>query len=194
MAQALKPLEDKSRSKRQTENDGQLSDEIKEDDPFKSTQLEIDSVSKTIQMPLGKKGNPAFSINAKTVYILYPSLFQDPNIFGRFSIPQNINMDKNTVAAETTNPVGSVQSRKPDIQIAQIKTHQQPPPPPPPQYPPTQQYQHKGRRSADPLPSKEVEPSSKTDDLQKRNVESHLSGTIVVQNQDVNEYNRRDSY
>lgn len=190
MAEALQPLEDKSRSKRQTENEGQLGDEVKEsdDDPFKSTQLEIDANTKTIQMPLGKKGNPAFSINAKTVYILYPSLFQDPNIFGRFSIPQNINMDKNTLGTETTIP--KALSAKPEVQMAQP---QQPQQHGPAQYPPQQYPSRKGRRSADP-PAAAAEAPKKAEEPKKRNVESHLSGTIVVQNQDVNEYNRRDSY
>lgn len=190
MAQALEPLEDKSRSKRQTENEGQLADETLDDDPFKNSQLEIDSLTKTIQMPLGKKGNPAFSINAKTVYILYPSLFQDPNIFGRFSIPQNINMDKNSLGTETTIPGGNGQQpTKPEVQMAKPQSPQQPVPTP--QYPPQQYPSRKGRRSADP---KEAAVAPKAEEPKKRNVESHLSGTIVVQNQDVNEYNRRESY
>lgn len=167
MMEALKPLEGKLRSKRQAEKQGeQLNDEA-----LQNTKIEVDSVSKTIGMPLGKKGNPAFSIHANTVYILYPSLFQDPNIFGRFSIPQNINMDKNVMGNDTTIP------GKPEVLLAPSEN----PPLQPPQPPASSR---KGRRSADAPPTPPP----------KRNVESHLSGTIVVQNQDVNEYNKRDSY
>lgn len=189
MLEALRPLEEKSRLKRQTENQGDqeqlgLSDEMS-DEAIENTKIEVDSISNTIGMPLGKKGNPAFSIHAKTVYILYPSLFQDPNIFGRFSIPQNINMDKNVLGNEKTNPSG-----KPEVLIAPP----QPPSIPPQNRIPTQMPQQvhpnypsrKGRRSADASPPATQPP--------KRNVETHLAGTIVVQNQDVNEYNRRESY
>ena len=60
MAQALEPLEDKSRSKRQTEDEGQSADETADDDPFKNSQLEIDSLTKTIQMPLGRNAKSIF--------------------------------------------------------------------------------------------------------------------------------------
>ena len=97
-------------------------------------------------------------------------------------------MDKNSLGTETTIPGGiAQQSAKPEVQMAKPQSHQQPIP----QYPPQQPPSRKGRRSADP---KEESAAPKAEEPKKRNVESHLSGTIVVQNQDVNEYNRRESY
>lgn len=181
MTEALRPLgEEKSRSKRETmaeeQQKEQLNDETQtpvDDEVLESTKNEIKSATNTIQLPLGKKGNPAFSIHASTVYILYPSLFQDPNIFGRFSIPQSINMDRSVTSED--------EKMKAEIhQMPSVKRQQQ-----------QQQTKvvpgRKGKRSAPPSPQNQQAE-------EKKNIETHLTGTIVVQNQDVNENNRRDSY
>lgn len=188
MVDALKPLERKSRSKRQAE--GQEDDEPNEadDEVVNDTKKDVNSITKSITLPLGGKGTSAFSVHARTVYILYPSLFQDPNIFGRFSIPQNINMDKNSPKNAGSNPQiyptpqAYRRSMLPDIIRAQPNPNQI--------YP-----SHKGRRSVD-EPSKDSSSSAplKQATPEKRNVQTHLSGTIVVQNQDVNEFNKRESY
>jgi hypothetical protein len=181
MTEALRPLgEEKSRSKRETveEQKEQLNDETNasaDDEVLERTKYEINSTTNSIQLPLGKKGNPAFSIHASTVYILYPSLFQDPNIFGRFSIPQSINMDRSVSGDE-----------KMKAEILKMPPHQQQLPNVPLKVIPGR----KGKRSAEPASP----PSPKQQADEKKNIETHLTGTIVVQNQDVNENNRRDSY
>jgi hypothetical protein len=165
MTEALRPLgEVKSRSKRQAEEE-QLNDETKafEDENLQNAKSDISTATNSIQLPLGKKGNPAFSIHASTVYILYPSLFQDPNIFGRFSIPQSINMDRSVLSDE-----------KSKAEVLNMPPNQQ------------QLPSRKGKRSADPTPPQQPPADKK--------IETHLTGTIIVQNQDVNENNRRDSY
>lgn len=130
-----------------------------------------------------KSSSPAFSIHATKVYILYPSLFQDPNIFGRFSIPQNINLDPENEASKGSH------NQKPDQQPVivagnqgnsmQMNT------------PFGNLYQQGSRRTSRQAPSSVA---VKPNEVLKRNVESQMSGTIVVLNQDVNEINQKDAY
>lgn len=160
---------------------------------------EVKSALKNVEVPM-KGGSPAFSIHADKVYILYPSLFQDPNIFGRFSIPQNINLDPlpektfmknsdtnqgaNTLQRETSsngfNPFRQ-QGRK--MYRRQASDQQAPDQQASTQEAPNQQA---------PNPAPAIKKSKKEE--KKRNVESHLTGTIVVLNQDVNEFNRKETY
>lgn len=146
-----------------------------------------------VEVPM-KGGSPAFSIHASKVYILYPSLFQDPNIFGRFSIPQNINLDpipdkKND---KKSSPTSAVQQNDPPVVLK-------------PNVPSSNANQYSRNVNSDPynpyrrLTRRQAEnpppsPSSNDDENRKRNVETHLTGTIVVLNQDVNEINRKDAY
>jgi hypothetical protein len=142
---------------------------------LQNAQKDVDSITKSITLPLGGKGTSAFSVHATTVYILYPSLFQDPNIFGRFSIPQNVNLDKNSLGNVAANPQmypnPNIQGR-PDIIRA------------------------RGKRSADPSETTAATPQEQPQQAppERRNVQTHMTGTIVVQNQDVNEFNKRESY
>ena len=127
----------------------------------------------TVKLP-PKSGNPAFSIHADKVYILYPSLFQDPNIFGRFSIPQTINLDP--VPQKNVANQNEPQSIPPSISRGNDP------------YP----YQRGKRQAGDPVAIPQQ--AARKKEAKKRNVESHLSGSIVVLNQDVNEYNQKESY
>lgn len=191
MEKALDELETApDRSKREA-NNYYLSDEVAKDpkDPQQAeaeAEFEVRSSVKDVQVPM-KDGSPAFSIHAEKVYILYPSLFQDPNIFGRFSIPQNINLDplpeKNVKSTEAPG------DSTPALMQPQYM------------YPDPYQSAFTGRKmakrqAADPNspPVSTPKLSTRKDDYKKRNVESHLTGTIVVLNQDVNELNRKESY
>lgn len=139
------------------------------------TNFEVKSSLKSVEVPM-KGGSPAFSIHADKVYILYPSLFQDPNIFGRFSIPQNINLDP--VPEKTVT-----KTKDPAVQPKPIMMN-------PGNY--NANERKISKRQADEAPSQKAPSKRETD--KKRNVETHLTGTIVVLNQDVNEVNQKDSY
>lgn len=131
---------------------------------------EVGNTLHSVQLP-PKTGNPTFSIHAEKVYILYPSTFQDPNIFGRLSIPQTINLDP-LLAAKTQND---------QLQAGQSYSS-----------PPLSQ-QNDSPNSNVYLRGKRQLSSPKRDE-KKRNVETHLNGSIVVLNQDVNEFNTKESY
>lgn len=222
-----------------------------------------ESVINDISMPK-KDGSPAFKIVASKVYILYPSMFQDPNIFGRFSIPQNVNMEGLGGSGEkreeiTSKPVDEVLVDKGSThEIAQeevvVQTqrdnpvpinpalhgnpiHQQAIRPQPYQnqmygygqqrqmpnmYP--NSYRRSGNKSTNNgrestesgvernwsskgvsrrSMAKQEDESNATggttenkeeEEEEKKPVETHLNGHIVVQNQDVNEYNVKHSY
>lgn len=223
-----------------------------------------DSVINDISMPK-KDGSPAFKIVASKVYILYPSMFQDPNIFGRFSIPQNVNMeglggsgekreekvtkgdDEVLVEKETTSDGQQVQA---PVQNQRDSTNALNIPQPSQfssqnyashPYQNQQKYYQYGQQRQLPniYPSMhrrlgnmqinnekgstnsgvqmrsptgmsrrmanqdETNPTENTNENkaeaeetpeEKRQVETHLNGHIVVQNQDVNEYNVKHSY
>ena len=183
------------------------------------------AILQDINLPM-KAGSPAFKIIASKVYILYPSMFQDPNIFGRFSIPQSINMEGKgdlTMIKDATNPSTINPS---------MNTLMAPPPPlsPSPAYLlQKQQYeqmllqnqhqQQQGerqrvqnnyaskrinyRRQQIPIPSAESATTAEladplaqpaVDNGKERSIQSHMRGQIVVQNQDVNEYNSQKGY
>lgn len=177
-----------AKQKREIENSFILDDEIGEspNEPQDTRgSFDVKTTIDNVQVPM-KAGSPAFSIHATKVYILYPSLFQDPNIFGRFSIPQNINLDQmadKSVTSKTSLPTNVIQ--QPAVPNVYANN-----------------YSHEGkklfRRQAEPnaIPQEqpqEMKPSSRKGD-RKRNVETHLTGTIVVLNQDVNENNQKESY
>jgi hypothetical protein len=145
-----------------------------------------------IEVPM-KGGSPAFSIHASKVYILYPSLFQDPNIFGRFSIPQNINLDplpdkqdaKSPEAVPKVDPPVVMKPNRPNQNQLVNNGNSNP-------YNPYQP--NKGRRLMRRQAENPAPPQQNDEENMKRNVETHLTGTIVVLNQDVNESNRKDAY
>lgn len=144
---------------------------------------EVKSSLTSVELPT-KGGSPAFSIHANKVYILYPSLFQDPNIFGRFSIPQNINLDPlpdKTILKTAEDPAAmKIQDFSDNINN-----------------PFEEEELELGRRMyrrQAPNPSTIASKTSSKKDEKKRNVETHLTGTIVVLNQDVNEFNRKETY
>lgn len=205
MTEALGKLDAPPKLKREAGNnvmyiDDVVDDEVADDDENQQhlededANFEVESSIKNIQVPMKGGSSPAFSIHADKVYILYPSLFQDPNIFGRFSIPQNINLD----------PLNEKKNAKDSEATKNIQTPSQPitnnQPLPLPQndgynYLPVykQPTGRKMRRQA-PETSEKPKPMTAKEEEKKRNVESHLTGTIVVLNQDVNEYNRKESY
>lgn len=210
MEKSLDGLEPTMKQKRQVDDDfGLLDDEIEDiseamqlSDAQRTTtrkspvqqptdnsdNYEVMSSMSNVEVPM-KGGSPAFSIHADKVYILYPSLFQDPNIFGRFSIPQNINLDPLPERTETkstekneTPQIMPLESLHDDLnQPKRVSRRQAPNPPPQP-----------SEKSAA-NPSSSEKPAARPAQ-NKKNVETHLTGTIVVLNQDVNEINKKDSY
>lgn len=137
--------------------------------------FDVKATVDNIQVPM-KGGSPAFSIHASKVYILYPSLFQDPNIFGRFSIPQNINLDplnEKSTTAKTNVPTNVFQQPSYSSDYGDF-------------YP--QRERKLFRRQADSTPQQEqqqpqeAKPNPRKGE-KKRNVETHLTGTIVVKKQ-----------
>lgn len=157
-----------------------------------SANLEVRSTLQDIQLP-SKTGSPAFSIHADKVYILYPTNLQDPNIFGRFSMPQSVNLD----SAEKTVTQTKAEVRN-DPSMA---TQQQPPPLlnagasfPLAYHLMGKQYQGADLQSQYRRRGKRQAIGPNEGEEKKRNVETHLNGAIVVLNQDVNEYNQKESY
>lgn len=152
----------------------------------------IDSTMNTIQLS-NSKGNPSFSINASTVYILYPSIFQDPNIFGRLSIPQNINADEDNLKPSKENiksPQMTTESKsrrfnpqQPMIKHKGYRKRRNVPAMPP---------QNKGNENSN--TERTTNFHEEGDRKKKENVETNLTGTIVVLNQDVIEQNTKHSY
>lgn len=176
----LDNLEERTESKRKADNytEEDIANEINQD---KSSEQETNyETSKTVaNLKLPKKGGaPAFSIHAQKVYILYPSLFQDPNIFGRFSIPQNVNLDQPSTKA-------LMQSDSPAPQNQDESSFAD-------NLPSTSDKRIFRRQAKAPKASAKKAPAKKEE--QKKNVETHLTGSIVVLNQDVNEFNRNDAY
>lgn len=182
------------------------------------------AILQDIKLPV-KAGSPAFKIIASKVYILYPSMFQDPNIFGRFSIPQSINMegkgDLSTFTKDTNVATASPQTMynnedplmpSPSLPYPVQQENNQ-------QYQgehlnyrrrmvyPGQQQQHfnQYRRQLPMIPAAAASagntelplsspiPSSESI-AKERSIQSHMRGQIVVQNQDVNEYNTQKGY
>jgi len=188
----LNPL--KSREKRQVLNlnGHRMMDEMPLNDRLQynvmstdEANAEVQSTMQAINIP-NTKGNPSFSIHANTVYILYPSVLQDPNIFGRLSIPQNVHMDRENEKS-LNQPVQSSQmtnmlsSRRFNLQGNSNNVER-----------------YRNRRNVPIMPSQnqkygESNPQRK-DQNSKRNVETNLTGTIVVLNQDVIEQNTKQSY
>lgn len=171
-----------------------LDDEISEmlnDSPMeeKTGNLDVKTTVDKIQLP-ERAGSPAFSIHADKVYILYPSLFQDPNIFGRFSIPQNINLDsfadKSSSSSKTSIPTEAMQ--QPEVSNSFDDNS-------------PREGRKLFRRQAEDNPKPQQQPQPQPQEAKpsrkgekKRNVETHLTGSIVVLNQDVNENNQKESY
>lgn len=120
----------------------------------------------------------AFSINANKVYIFYPTTLQDPNMFGKLSIPQNINMEAdsnkiNWVLRNLQNPSSEPMKQlrrniRPKNDEDTIKVTNQ---------------------NADETDNEEVD-----DKKSEAGVTTHLAGTIVVLNQDVAELNQQQGY
>ena len=186
----LESTSSQTKQKRDIEDTFVLNDEIGEapvepENKDRQGTFDVKTTIDNVQMPM-KGGSPAFSIHASKVYILYPSLFQDPNIFGRFSIPQNINLDPlpdKSSSSKTSIPTSMIQ--QPEIS----NEYGDPLP---------SEERKMFRRQAEPFStpiqqSQETKPASRKGD-KKRNVETHLTGTIVVLNQDVNENNQKESY
>lgn len=149
---------------------------------------EVKTNMKDIEVPV-KGGSPAFSIHASKVYILYPSLFQDPNIFGRFTIPQNINLDP--VPDKQITKTADFSNDQP--QILQPKTNPTKSVNSNPYNPYKTNNNRRPKRQQADGPSSDRKQNDEENN-KKRNVETHLTGTIVVLNQDVNEVNRKDAY
>lgn len=116
-------------------------------------------------------GSSAFHIIAQQVYIINPSILQDPDIFGRFSIPQTLNLDKNFPQTLNSNK-----------NFPQMLPRGNPP------YPLRRSMS--GNESAGGLNSKILPMNKKLDETSENpvSIASNLNGEIIVQNQDVNEY------
>lgn len=143
-----------------------------------------------IKLPLKNGAAPAFSIHAQKVYILYPSLFQDPNIFGRFSIPQNINLDS-FPEKQTQSQPDYTTKKTPNFVPSQMNpTPHVNSPISNPYNPYAVNNKRRMARQADEVKA----PGKNNEEGKKRNVETHMTGTIVVLNQDVNENNQKDAY
>lgn len=181
MAMSLDKLQG-TRNKRQADDDfnyvseepsGITNEQVKEPDQVQETNDEanygVGNTLQSVQLP-HKTGSSTFSIHAEKVYILYPSTFQDPNIFGRFSIPQTINLDP--LAAKTVTQSDELQAGQSNLSPSLLDES------------PNSSAYLRGKRQ---LPSPKREEK-------KRNVETHLNGSIVVLNQDVNEFNTKESY
>jgi hypothetical protein len=188
-------------------NIGQSYDEEQDDE----ASSDVANTLQSIKIPLTNKGNPAFSIHASTVYILYPSLFQDPNIFGRFAIPQSINLDSKTTQKEQAQQEQHQQQKDEYIPQQQQQFNQN-------QYQQQQAYQSQpsyyqnmgGRRNAVPMrrsalqndeeqqndENKDDDNGAKDDESKskEKKITNTLSGSITVLNQDVNEINSKGGY
>lgn len=188
----LNPLE--SREKRQVLNlnGHRMMDEMPLNDRLQYNGMSTDEANAEVQSTIqainipNTKGNPSFSIHANTVYILYPSVLQDPNIFGRLSIPQNVHMDRENEKSlnqpvQSSSMSNMLSSRRFNLQGSSNNVER-----------------YRNRRNVPIMPSqnqkyRESNPQRK-DQNSKRNVETNLSGTIVVLNQDVIEQNTKQSY
>lgn len=191
MEDFLDKLDTSDRSqKHDTENTFTLNDEKTEQSNeflYKQGKFDVKTTIDNVEVPL-KSGSPGFSIHASKVYILYPSLFQDPNIFGRFSIPQSINVEpfsENTVT-KSSLPANLIQ--QPENSNVYGNT-----------YPREEKklFRREAEGISEPPPQQQtqrVRPSLRRKAEKKRNVETHLTGTVVVLNQDVNENNQKESF
>lgn len=225
---------DVKKPKRKRDIDQNFEDEINYSDvdniPLEDpSNLNTKIASNEIHLPL-KDSSSAFSIRAEKVYILYPSLFQDPNIFGRISIPQNVNLgpvnEKSTTNMHDEAKVMPNESLPPSLppqipnnsalmvnhnnnnnpmQIPQGQFNRYPQNIPPQQNHRMMKARRLHKRQADVLqnafpqqlplpPVSEGTPEGNEQKNLKRNVETHLTGTIVIQNQDVNEYTQKEQY
>lgn len=183
----------KPKQKREAENNlSYMDDEIaavsnEQQSPDKNVNFEVKSSFEKVDVPM-KGGSPAFSIHADKVYILYPSLFQDPNIFGRFSIPQNINLDPlpdKTILKNSEAPSLVKMPANNNIPNNNYNPYQKAE---------RRMYRRQAPNAPSPNPPIAAQKQTSKKDEKKRNVETHLTGTIVVLNQDVNEYNRKETY
>lgn len=187
-----------------------------EPDSGASTLTADSAILQDIQLPM-KAGSPAFKIIASKVYILYPSMFQDPNIFGRFSIPQSINMEGkgdlatsrdvsptmgpivSSMASPSLLPSPSYLMQKQQYEQQQSKNQQQ------------QNQQQRTQKdnpskrmnyrrqpilipTAEPIELEDPLPEQSDESARERSIQTHMRGQIVVQNQDVNEYNTQKGY
>ncbi|CAG9804140.1 unnamed protein product [Chironomus riparius] len=190
----LNPL--KSREKRQLRNlNGHgMMDEMPMNDRLQYDEMSMDEANTEVQSTMqsinipNTKGNPSFSIHANTVYILYPSVLQDPNIFGRLSIPQNVNLDrqKENLLNQPDQPP-PMSSRRYNFQGNSNNL---------------ESFRKRRNVPIIPLQRQGYEKSNdemmtnpqRKDQQGKGKVESNLTGTIVVLNQDVIEQNTKPSY
>jgi hypothetical protein len=197
----LKPLHELSRKKRQAYGYSRPYDFYNPSAQQSGVDRDVRSTVESIHLPLSK-GHSAFSIRANNVYILYPSLFQDPNIFGRFAINQNTespNGEQKNDDRLISEPEMQQNTMEPpsfeSLQYPQLsypKYSRQP-------FSRRRQSRSQMRRSGVKIPLEAQtlyndEEAPQEDPNEKRNIETHLDGTIVVLNQDVNEENIRESY
>jgi hypothetical protein len=204
----LKPLHEASRRKRQAYSFNPPYDWHNPSGENSQVDKDVRSTMQSVQLPFSK-GHSAFSIRANTVYILYPSLFQDPNIFGRFAINQNTESPNKEHANDDRLITEPEMQSNPD-QPAAFESLQYP------QYPQLsypqysrqpfsrrRQFKSQLRRSGAKIPLEaqatqallnDEDGTPQEDPNEKRTIETHLDGTIVVLNQDVNEENTKESY
>lgn len=191
MDEKLNPLKFREKRQLQNLNGHGMMDEMPINDRLQfngmsmdEANTEVQSTMQSINMP-NTKGNPSFSIHANTVYILYPSILQDPNIFGRLSIPQNINLDQENQKSSKRQDQSTLKlSRRFNVQensnnIDGYRKRRN--------IPIKSSSQRQGYENSNP----EMMTNPQRGD---QKVETNLEGTIVVLNQDVIEQNTKKSY
>lgn len=190
MDEKLNPLKSRERRQLQNLNGHGMMDEMPMNDRLQFNGMSMDEANAEVQSTMqsinipNKKGNPSFSIHANTVYILYPSVLEDPNIFGRLSIPQNINLDRE-------NEMSSNQQVQPTLKTSRRFNFQG-------NSNNLDGYRKRRNVPIIPLQSQGYEnsnPEMMTNPQRgDRKVETNLKGTIVVLNQDVIEQNTKKAY
>lgn len=166
----------------------------------------LDKVVKNISLT-DFKGNPSFSIHAEKVYILYPSIFQDPNIYGRLSIPQNINtgqaVEEHSESTAQTNHEPQPTSQ-PDLRRFGFNAAGNV------QYIPTtrnnstdnseddldddEEYDEEENDEVKDENDDDEDEDEDEDDDKPKSIANELQGTIVVLNQDIQETNLKKGY
>lgn len=133
------------------------------------------SSSKSFHEPKTKETErTTFSIHAQKVYILYPTSFMQPNIFGQMSIPQKIKMENDLKDIDETLLLKQDQASNP---IADDREYTYP-------------ISNNDIQSRNFLKDKKNNKYDENDEEKRVDITTHLKGNIVVLNQDLNEVNK----
>lgn len=140
---------------------------ISTDVEIKLDELDDEEISTYLHVPIRKESSesPTFSIHAQKVYILYPTSFTQPNMFGQMSIPQHIKMENDLQRDQTSNPITNEEKSI---------------------YPVSKQVVQR-RNLLGVLTDNEIDEND--EENRRVDITTHLKGSIVVLNQDVSERN-----